>query len=109
MGITACTDGLEAPGRAASRPHLSALKLGRAVRESERALPAEGAAQSLSAAPSGFSPPAKSFVWKGTVSSAVVCLLLPPTSTPSANCPFFLSLFSPPWMGNHRLQLPSAL
>lgn len=76
---------------------------------SARALPAEGAAQSLSAAPSGFSPPAKSFVWKGTVSSAVVCLLLPPTSTPSANCPFFPSLFSPPWMGNHRLQLPSAL
>lgn len=35
-------------------------------------------------------------------------LLLPPTSTPSANCPFFPPLFSPPWMVNHRLQLPSA-
>lgn len=58
-------------------PICRALKLGRAVGASERALPAEGAAQSLSAAPSGFSPPAKSFVWKGTVSSAAFASSFP--------------------------------
>lgn len=59
---------------------------------SERAPPVERAAQSLSAAPSGFSPPAKSFVWKGTVSSAAVCLLLPPPLTALSSRPFSLLL-----------------
>ena len=60
------------------------------------------AAQRLSAARSGFSAPAKSFVCKGTVR---LCRRgfppPPPASAPSANSPC-----SPLWMGNHRLQLP---
>lgn len=60
----------------------------------ERALPAEGAAQRLSAAPSGFSPPAKSFVWKGTVSSAASSFPqpLPPPLTALSSLRFSLLL-----------------
>ena len=87
VGITACTDRLEESGRAAAHPHLSWPR-------GPSALPAEGAAQRLSAAPSGFSPPAKSFVWKGTVSSAASSFPqpLPPPLTALSSLRFSLLL-----------------
>lgn len=105
--ITVCTDRLEEVGAGRGLTHLSrretwplgpgarCLRKGPRAPFSERlrgsasrqALCLEGDCQALS---SWFS------------------LLLSSTSTPSTNFPFFLSLFFPLWMGNHRLQLPSA-
>lgn len=69
-------------------PICRAVKLGRAARARCRR---KGPPTAFQPARSGFSPPAKSFVWKRTVRlCAGVCPPPPPTSTPSANFPFFL-------------------
>lgn len=70
----------------------------------------ERAARAFQPARSGFAPPAKSFVCERTVRlCAGLCPPPPPALPPplTALSPPSL-LFSPLWMGNHRLQLPGA-
>lgn len=70
----------------------------------------ERAARAFQPARSGFAPPAKSFVCERTVRlCAGLCPPPPPALPPPLTALSLPSpLFSPLWMGNHRLQLPGA-